>query len=36
MSNQDLEGSISTMVVIKWSDVIKGPIVKGDGQLGGG
>ena len=29
--NQAPEGSISTMVVIKWSDSIKGPRVKVDG-----
>ena len=28
--NQALEGEISTMVVIKWSDEIKGPRVKVD------
>ena len=30
------EGAISTMVVIKWSDAIKGPKVKVDGPLYGG
>ena len=34
-SNQDPEGVISTMVVIKWSDTIKGPRVKVDGPLRG-
>ena len=36
ISNQDLEGAISTMVVIKWSDAIKGPRVKVYGPLCGG
>ena len=36
ISNQAREGEISTMVVIKWSDVIKGPRDKVDGPLCGG
>ena len=36
MRNQASEGAISTMVVIKWSDTIKGPRVKLDGPLCGG
>ena len=35
MSNQAPEVEISTMVVIKWSDTIKGPRVKVDGPLCG-
>ena len=35
-SNQDPEGEISTMVVIKWSDAIKRPIIKVEGPLCGG
>ena len=35
-SNQAPEGEISTMVVIKWSDVIKGLIFKVYGPLCGG
>ena len=31
ISNQAPDGAISIMVVIKWSDAIKGPIVKVDG-----
>ena len=34
--NQDPEGEISTMVVVKWSDKLRGPIVKVDGPLCGG
>ena len=34
--NQAPEGSISTIVVIKWSDAIKGPRVKVDGPQCGG
>ena len=33
ISNQDPKGEISTMVVIKWSDAIKGPRVKVDVPL---
>ena len=36
INNQASEGEISTMVVIKWSDAIKGPRVKVDGSLYGG
>ena len=36
ISKQDSEGEISTMVVIKWSDTIKGPRVKVYGPLCGG
>ena len=36
ISNQAPEGAIFTMVVIKWSDAIKGPRVKVDGPLCGG
>ena len=36
ISNQAPEGSIFTMVVIKWSGAIKGPRVKVDGPLCGG
>ena len=36
ITNQAPEGEISTMVVIKWSDAIKGPRVKVDGPLCGG
>ena len=36
ISNQALEGAIFTMVVIKWSDAIKGPRVKVDGSQCGG
>ena len=35
-SNQAPEGAIFTMVVIKWSDAIKGPRVKVDGPQCGG
>ena len=34
--NQTLEGEISTMVVVKWLDAIKGQIVKVDSLLCGG
>ena len=36
ITNQDPEGAIFTMVVIKWSDEIKGPRVKVDGPQCGG
>ena len=36
ISNQDPKGSKSTMVVIKWSDAIKGPRFKVDGPKCGG
>ena len=36
ISNQAPEGAIYTMVVIKWSDANKGPIVTVDGPLCGG
>ena len=36
ISNQAPEGEISTMMVIKWSDAIKGPRVQVDGPLCGG
>ena len=36
ISNQAQEGKISTMVVIKWSDAIKGPRVKVNGTMCGG
>ena len=36
ISNQDTEGSIFTMVVIKWLNTIKWPTVKVDGPLYGG
>ena len=36
ISNQASEGAISIVVVIKWSDAIKGPRVKVDGPLCGG
>ena len=35
LRNQAPEGAISTTVVIKWSDAIKGPIVKVDVPLCG-
>ena len=36
ISNQTREGEISTMVVVKWLDAIKGQIVKVDSLLCGG
>ena len=36
ISNQAPDGEISTMVVMKFSDEIKGPRVKVDGPLCGG
>ena len=34
--NQSLEGAISSIVVIKWSDTIKGTRVEVDGPICGG
>ena len=36
INNPALEGAVSTIVVIKWSDAIKRPRVKVDGPICGG